>query len=122
MGNMNETQLLALVNNPVVPNLSPKEGNTGENAVTMFGNVVESVISVLLILGIVFFIFNFILGAIAWISSGGDKAKVEGSRQKVTQSIVGLLVMFSIFAVLKLIGKLFGFDILNLDLGSVRIK
>jgi len=43
-----------------------------------------------------------IIGAIQWISSGGDKASVEAARGKVMNAIIGLIVLFVVFALIKL--------------------
>lgn len=53
------------------------------------------------------------LGAVSWITSGGDKGKVEEARNKITAAIIGITVMFSIFALVNYIFPLIGFDILN---------
>lgn len=63
-----------------------------------------------------------LLGAITWIGSGGDKAAIEGARGRITQALIGIVVLFSVFAIIKLIEGLFGIKILTLDIGPLIIK
>ena len=74
------------------------------------------------ILGSIIFFFMLITGAIQWISSGGDKGALEGARGKITNALVGLLILFAAFAVIKLIEGFFGISILTLDIGPLIIQ
>ena len=69
-----------------------------------------------------FFVFNFIIGGIRWITSGGDKARIEGARSSILNSVVGLVVVFSVFVILSLLEKLFGVSLLQIDVGVLRIQ
>ena len=74
------------------------------------------------IVGVVLFVFYLLWGAIGWIVSGGDKAAIESARGKVVNAVVGLIILFSIFAVIKLIEAFFGVNILVLDIGILKIQ
>jgi len=41
-----------------------------------------------------------VLGALAWISSGGDKEKVSKAQEKIQAAIVGLIVLVAVVAVI----------------------
>ena len=86
-----------------------------------FQSFVPYLITLGLIIGAVFFLFILIIGAIQWISSGGDKNALEEAKHKITNAIVGIIILFSVFAVLKLIENFFGISILTLDIGSLAI-
>ena len=79
-------------------------------------------ISLVLIIGVVIFTFVLVLGAISWISSGGDKAQVESARGKVTTAIIGLVLLFSAWAIINLIELFFGINILTLDILNLAIR
>lgn len=55
-------------------------------------------------------LFIFIWGGIGWITSGGDKTKVQNARNKMLYSIIGLIIAFLAFFIVSLIGTLFGVD------------
>jgi len=73
-------------------------------------------------IGVLVFFFIMIMGAIQWITSGGDKAAVEGARGKITNAIVGVVILLSLFALLKVIEDFFGINILALDIGALKIQ
>lgn len=111
--------LLADVSNPLAPGLSPK---SGQGAIGTFGSAIGTITGVLIVGGIVLFMIYFILSGISWITSSGDPKAVEKARGGLTHALTGLIILFSVFALLKLIGSLFGIDILNLNLEMIRLK
>jgi hypothetical protein len=66
--------------------------------------------------------FMFIWGAVSWILSGGDKAKIESAKGKITSALVGLVLMIATFAIVKLIETFFGINILSIDIGPLVIQ
>ncbi len=99
----------------------------GENLKNMSGTsfvqkLVSGIVSFIFIIGTLVFFFVLITGAIKWISSGGDKQKVEEARGTITSAIIGLVILFATFAIIKLIETFFGISILTLDIGSLVIQ
>ena len=79
-------------------------------------------IGLLFIFGGLAFFFMFIWGAVERILSGGDKAGVESSKNKMTSALIGLVLMIAVFAVVKVIEALFGVNILSIDIGPLVIQ
>lgn len=71
--------------------------------------------SLMIILCIVLSLIFIVLGGLQWITSGGDKAKVQAARNKLTWAIVGLIVAFSGFFIISLIGYFFKVDLLRFN-------
>lgn len=47
-----------------------------------------------------FFLLVYLLwGAFDWINSGGDKEKLTKAQQKITQAIIGILIIFVVIGV-----------------------
>lgn len=92
-----------------------------KSGMEFFQIFIPNLITIGLIIGVLFFLFILIIGGIQWISSGGDKNALEAARSKVTNAIVGIIILFSVFAVLLLIQNFFGISILTLDIGSLVI-
>ena len=85
-----------------------------EEAVSTFSKFISSVIGIITIVAIIWFIISFITGAISIISSGGDKAQLESAKKKITYAIIGLAITIMSIFIIKLIGYLIGIpDILN---------
>lgn len=70
-------------------------------------NVVGRIVTILLILAVILALFFLIWGAIRWITSGGDKAKLDGARQAIVASVVGLILAFLAYFILNVITFLF---------------
>jgi len=63
-----------------------------------------------------------ITGAIQWISSGGDKQALESARNKISNALVGIVILFAVFAIINLIETFFGINIMTLDMGALVIQ
>ncbi|MDP3994375.1 MAG: hypothetical protein Q8P91_00905 [bacterium] len=102
------------------PLLGPTlQGKSGVEFLQIF---VPNMIGLSFVIGVVIFLFIVIIGAIQWTTSGGDKASIESARGKITNALVGIVILFSLFALLKFIEDFFGINILTLDLGVLQIK
>lgn len=96
------------IENPV----GPKFGS----GIEFFQDFIPNLIILGFVIGALVFFFVMIIGAIQWITSGGDKAAVESARGKITSAIIGIVILFALFAVLRIIGDFFGIGILQLNL------
>ena len=110
------------ITNPVLgPKLQGFIGHFGDSPAAFFQLFLPKLLTLGLIIGVLFFFFIIIIGAIQWISSGGDKNALEEAKHKITNAIIGFVILFSIFAILKLMENFFGISILTLDIGSLAI-
>lgn len=64
----------------------------------------------LIVIGFLAFLIFFILGGLKWITSQGDKNKIEEAQKQLTYAFIGLTIVFSIFAITKIIGKIMGIE------------
>jgi len=93
--------------------------DTNVSAESSFSKIVGGTVSLLVIIGIIFFVLTIILGGIKWIGSSGDEKKLAVARNQITNAIIGLIVVIGVFAIVKLIGAMFGLpslQILNIQL------
>lgn len=65
------------------------------------------------IIGGLYFFVMFLLGGLQWISSSGEKAKLESAQKQITSALVGLAILLLSFAIIELIKSLFGFNLLE---------
>jgi hypothetical protein len=99
-------------------NLAPPPGVNIANF-TIEGLIQFAIIAILAIAGVIFF-FMLILGGIKWIMSGGDKTGTEGARKQITAALIGLIIVFSAWAILNLVNQIFGINILNFQINAVN--
>jgi hypothetical protein len=81
--------------------------------VVEIGNVISAVVGILLVIAAILAFLYLILGGIQWITSGGDKTGMEAARNKITAAIVGLIIVAAAWAIMLLIGRFVGFDLLG---------
>lgn len=102
------------------PALSPSlQGKRGEE---FFAEFLPKMIGLGFLIGALIFFFIMIVGAIQWITSGGDKNGLEAARSKILNALVGVILLFATFAIVKVIENFFGINILSLDIGPFAIK
>ena len=106
----------AEITNPVIGNLGTLTG------VGFFQQFIPSLIRIAFVIGIIIFFFMLITGAISWISSGGDKAALETARGKITNALIGIVLLFSVYVIAQLIEAFFGITILTLDIAPLLIQ
>jgi uncharacterized protein YacL len=90
----------------------------GLNA-SKFGTVLSEVITIVLIAAAIIALFFLILGGIRWITSGGDKAKVESARNTIIASIIGLIIALLAFFIITIVLGFFGLSLANLTLPKI---
>ena len=86
--------------------------NVGKAALA-FTNTISRLIGILTIVAGIWFIFNFVAGAISFMTAGGSEDGVKKATAKITQSLIGLVVVVAAYAIISLLGALLGFEILN---------
>lgn len=52
--------------------------------------------------------FYFLIGALRYLSSGGDKNAIEGARNMITHAIIGFIMLIMAFLLLQFLPQLFG--------------
>jgi cytochrome bd-type quinol oxidase subunit 2 len=97
--------------NPVLPPFIGGCGNADKNAgLAAAGRWISSLVSLFLIITSIAALLFLVLGGIAWVTSEGEKSKLEEARNRVTHAIVGLVVVAAAWSMWLLVGKFFGID------------
>lgn len=67
------------------------------------GSIIATIVTFLLVLSVILALFFIIRGAIRWISSGGDRGKVDQARSTITTAIIGLVVALVVYFIVNFI-------------------
>ena len=94
----------ATINNPAIRNSEEIVSNPGN----YIDNVLQSIVSIFLIVAVLYFIWHFVMAAYHMISSQGDPDKWKAAQKSILYAFVGLILAFSIFAILKFVGTVTG--------------
>ncbi len=79
--------------------LNSAEGTVNSDPNSLIKNGVNTVFVVAAAIVFAYLVW----GAISWITSGGDKSKVEVARNRITSAVIGLLVLVSVWAIFNLV-------------------
>ncbi len=82
-------------------------------AMEKFASGFSAIVGFLTVVGGLWFIIQLIIGALQWVGSGGDKASLQGAQQKITNALVGLIIVVAAVTIIKVIGIFLDFDLLN---------
>ncbi|MGD8744008.1 MAG: hypothetical protein PVJ52_00245 [Candidatus Woesebacteria bacterium] len=109
---------IAQIPSPDIVELGPPEGSGFANLTSIsFSKLISYAINFILVIAAIVFFFIIVTGGIKWIASGGDKGQTEAARSQITAGIVGLIIVFSAWAIIQIIQVLFNVNILGgLDL------
>jgi len=99
---------------PPAVNDYTRDSAVGDTAFSNLEKIISNVLGLVTTIGAVIFILYFVLGALTWIGSGGDKGKLESARNQMMHGVLGLVIMVSTYAIIGLIGRIVGIDIISL--------
>lgn len=74
------------------------------------GNLIGQIAALVLILGSCLAFAYLLTGAVAWITSNGDKGQLESARNKITHAIIGLIILAATYAIFTLVGNFLGIN------------
>lgn len=80
---------------------------------TDIGVLISKLIALVFIVAAIIFFFMLVIGGIQWMLSGGDKAATEAARGRITAALIGLIIVFAAWAIMKLIETFLGITILG---------
>lgn len=106
------TQQLAQIKNPAIdPSLGGDAGSAA--AGNTFTNYFIVVWQAIIAAGALAVLIYFLWGAFEWIVAGNDSGKVQKARDKMTNAVIGLILLVGSFAIISFISSLIGYDILQ---------
>lgn len=92
---------------------------TGVNFVDV---IIPNLITILFIAAVVVAVVVFIYGAIRFITSAGNKEDTVKGRETMVAAMVGLIVLFILYAIIRLIEYFFDINLLVLDIGPLLLR
>lgn len=113
--------LLAQIHNPVLPSVIGGSGNAGDvnTGGTALGTLISKIVGGLFLAAFLLAFVYLFLGGFSWITSGGDKTKLESARDQITQAIVGIIIVGAAWAITTLVGQFFGLNLKSLPIPAI---
>ena len=81
-------------------------------------NLVTGILKLAFILATVIFFAQFLHGAINWIISAGNAEQLQKAQKELTSALIGLVIIFSTWAILNLVNYFFGLETMKSTGGS----
>jgi len=82
-------------------------------AIYWFARFISNIIGIMTIIAFIWFLFSFLSGAISWLSSSGDKNKLQEAQKKITSALVGLVIVIAAIFIVKLVEIILSIKILS---------
>jgi len=111
---MNRT--LAQIKNPVLPDSLGGSGTADGG--TVIGSLISNIVGLLFMFAFLLTLLYLLMGGLQWITAGGDKTQLESARNKITNAIVGLIIVAAAYAIFTLVGQFLGLDVAKLQIPS----
>ncbi len=79
---------------------------TGAGAIS---SLLTNIIGLFYTVAIIVLIFMILWGAFDWLTSEGDKEKIQSAQRKLVNAFIGILLFAAAFAVIQILGTFTGF-------------
>lgn len=107
------------IGNPVITGFA---GKSGDDAPALLAKLISNLIGLFLTIATIWAFVQLLLAGFNWISSGGDKGKIEMAQHKITNAILGLFIIFAAWGIFLLIMQFLGMSPLGGDTGKFELK
>lgn len=76
--------------------------NDGPHPLTQ---ILSTGVGILLVFAVIIALIYLVWGGYTWMTSGGDAAKVKSAQQHIIYAMIGLVVCFTAFIIVNLVGN-----------------
>lgn len=80
---------------------------------------VTNFMTIALGLGGLVLIVMFLFGAYEYITAGGDKEAVQKAQKRMTNALVGTVILFSIYLIIGLVSLVFGINLIQVNFPTI---
>jgi len=113
-------KVYAQICNPALPaQLGGCGGGSVDQGGKVVGGIIGGIVGLMLIFGFLLTLLYFLTGGLQWITSQGDKNALESARNKITNAIVGLVIVAASYAIFKLVGTFIGIELPNIKIPTI---
>ncbi|TRZ49583.1 hypothetical protein D4S03_08105 [bacterium] len=81
---------------------------------TCIGHLVSNAVAVAFIVAAIAFFVLLVVGGMEWLTSGGDKTKIQDAQKRISNAVIGLAIVATSYAIFTLAINFFGIDLSKL--------
>ena len=89
------------------------------NTISIEG-LISAAVMVSLIIASLSFVFSLLFVGIKWTASGGKKERVDEAKNQIASALIGILIVFSAWAIINFISVFFGVNLLTFNIPSIQ--
>jgi cbb3-type cytochrome oxidase subunit 3 len=79
--------------------------------IPVFSEVMTFIIRGFFIVAGLIALLYLLLGALAWITSGGNKESVDKAREKIQAALIGIILIFAVLAIVGVVENILGLSL-----------
>jgi len=83
-----------------------------------FGAWLGRILNGAMVIAAILLLLYLLWGGISWISAGGDSSKIQAARERITQAVIGIVVLAASIAIFMLIQRILSINIIDFNGGS----
>ena len=91
--------------------------NNPTNPGIILSDIISMAIGVMTLVAGIWFLFQAIMAGYNFLNAGGDKERLVNAGRKLTNAIIGLVIVVAAYGLMALIGKLLGVNFLEINKG-----
>ena len=110
-GNTSSSKTSGIINPVLSPILGQRPDEAASGTTTSFYIIL--IWRMLIIIGGLAVLLNFVVGAINWITAGGDASKITKARQQIINAVIGMVILAFSFIIIGNVMRLFGVEVLK---------
>ncbi len=99
--------------------INVKSPGIGIEPSTNFGVILGNLLAIIMIAGALFVLIMLVIGAFQWITAGGEKDATSKARDRITNALIGLVILALAFVIARVISSIVHIDLQNFTLPSL---
>lgn len=84
------------------------------NPIAIIATIVSVIIGFITVAAGIYFMFQFFIGGFGWLASSGDKSRLQAAQDRLSHSLIGLIVVVAAYAIMSIIQAVTGLKFLDL--------
>lgn len=80
---------------------------------TNLGQILKNLLTLAFFVAGVAMFFSIVLGGIQWITAGGDPKAMDSARRRITNAVIGLIIVVAAYAIALILEQVLGIRIVS---------
>ena len=72
------------------------------------GGIINNTLPFIFVIAGFILLLYLVWGGFAWMTSGGDPKAIEGAKSKITNALIGFVILFAAYWIVQILGGILG--------------